>query len=230
MKEIAFLVYPEITLLDLVGPLQPIKMLEATGAYRVVTVGERIEPVATDTGLSVVPERTYAEVPNPFALIVPGGRIGPIKAMLDDALMNYVRSASEAATIVGSVCTGSLILAAAGLLEGRRATTHWMFHEMLAKLGATPVQERWVEDGRFITSAGVSAGIDMALALAARLTDETTARTIQLFLEYDPEPPFGHIDRASVNHALVDGMAASTARETREILAAKPELVARLAS
>jgi transcriptional regulator GlxA family with amidase domain len=149
--------------------------------------------------------------------------------MANDALMDYVRAAAKTATVVGSVCTGSLILAAAGLLDGRRATTHWSFHSQLAKLGATPVKERWVEDGKFITSAGVSAGVDMALALAARLTDEKSARTIQLILEYSPKPPFGDIDQTKVDAA---GMLRWTEELTQkmlpEILASKPELLRRL--
>jgi len=226
---IAFLVYPELTLLDLVGPLQVLKELQSQGPFQAVTVGERVEPMATDSGLRIQPERTFAELSQPFALIVPGGVLGPFKAMVNDALMDYVRAAAATATVVGSVCTGSLILAAAGLLDGRRATTHWTSLTQLAKLGAKPVKERWVEDGKFITSAGVSAGIDMAVALAARLTDEKTARTIQLILEYSPKPPFGDIDQTKVD-------AAAFMRETEEmfekklpeILAAKPELLRRL--
>jgi transcriptional regulator GlxA family with amidase domain len=233
-KVIAFLVYPEITLLDLVGPLQVLSSLDGTSSegddpFQVVTVGERVEPMATDTGLHVQPQRTFDEVPEPFALILPGGLLSPFYAMANDTLMAYVQRAAEAATVVGSVCTGSLILAAAGLLAGRRATTHWSSLIQLAKLGAKPVQERWVEDGKFITAAGVSAGIDMALALAARLTDEKTARRIQLSLEYSPKPPFGDID-----HSKVD--AAAIMRRVEEldekmlpvILASKPELLRRL--
>jgi transcriptional regulator GlxA family with amidase domain len=226
---IAFLVYPEVTLLDLVGPLQVLKALEGDSPFQIVTVGERIEPMATDTGLWVQPERTFAEVPKPFGLILPGGLLGPIKAMANDALMAYVRAAGEAATVVGSVCTGSLILGAAGLLNGRRATTHWACLGQLEKLGAKPVQERWVEDGKFITAAGVSAGIDMALALVARLTDEKTARTIQLIIEYSPKPPFGDIDLSKVDAAATKGrFDAVLTNMVPTILASKPELLPRL--
>jgi hypothetical protein len=111
--------------------------------------------------------------------------------MGDPAIRDYLRHAAETAPVVGSVCTGALIRAAAGLLQGRQATTHWAYHRMLERLGATYLPQRWVEDGRFITSAAVSAGIDTALALVARLTDEPTARMVQLAIEYDPHPPLG---------------------------------------
>jgi putative intracellular protease/amidase len=129
------------------------------------------------------------------------------------------------------VCTGALILGAAGLLEGREATTHWSFLPQLRNLGAKPVARRWVEDGKLITSAGVSAGIDMALALAARLTDEATARTLQLVIEYDPAPPFGGIDREKIDPAQLDRLfKAAGAEEIPGILASKPALAARLFS
>jgi transcriptional regulator GlxA family with amidase domain len=108
--------------------------------------------------------------------------------------------------VVGSVCTGALVLAAAGLLEGRPATTHWAYHRLLERLGATYLPQRWLEDGKFITSAGVSAGIDMALALVARLTDEPTARRVQVAIEYDPHPPFGGIDWGQVNRDIYEPM------------------------
>lgn len=226
---IAFLVYPHITALDLIGPLEVFKALESRGGARVVTVGERKEPMDTESGLRFEPERTFDEVPNPYGLIVPGGLLGPFGAMANDRLMAYVRAAGEGASIVGSVCTGSLILAAAGLLEGRRATTHWACMSFLERLGARPVSERWVEDGKFITAAGVSSGIDMALALAARLSGEPAARAAQLILEYSPEPPFGDIDRSKVDADGIQAqMGAVFVHEVPKLLAKKPELLARL--
>jgi transcriptional regulator GlxA family with amidase domain len=228
-RVIAFLVYPGMTPLDLIGPLQVLKMLEGTGDFRVVTVGERVEPMITDTGLSVVPERAFADEPRPFALIVPGGVAGTMRAMVNDALVGYVRAAGESAEVIGSVCTGALILGAAGLLEGKEATTHWSFLQQLARLGAKPVERRWVEDGKVITSAGVSAGIDMALALAARLAGEAAARTFQLIIEYDPAPPFGGMDRSRIDPELLARLfAAAGAGDVPGIFAAKPELFARL--
>ncbi len=194
-KTIAFVLYPGLTPFDLVGPLQVITQLAVTHPeIRPVVVGERIEPMATDIGAEMIPERTFEEVPHPYALVVPGGAQPTRKAMSNQAIRDYVRTAAETAEIVGSVCTGACILASAGLLEGRQATTHWAFYKVLEQFGAKYVRKRWVEDGKFITSAGVAAGIDMALQLAARLTDEQKARQVQYRLGYDPEPPFGGID------------------------------------
>ncbi len=192
VKHIAFVLYPGLTLLDMVGPLQTLGGLPAP--YRTTVVGARIEAMPSDTPLSVTPDATFADVPNPYAVIVPGGSAGTIRAMTDPDVQNYLRSASETAEVVGSVCTGALVLAAAGLLEGRDATTHWAFAEHLNRLGATYQRKRWVEDGKFITAAGVSAGIDMALQLAGRLAGQEYAQRIQAVLEYDPQPPFGAMD------------------------------------
>jgi transcriptional regulator GlxA family with amidase domain len=141
----------------------------------------------------ILPERGYDEVPDPWGFVIPGGVLGPIRAMVDEPLMAWVRRAAEGAELVASVCTGALVLAAAGLLDGKRATTYWSYVDRLANFGAIPVRERWVRDGKVTTAAGVSAGIDMALDLVARLTDETTARMIQVMIEYDPAPPLGPI-------------------------------------
>jgi transcriptional regulator GlxA family with amidase domain len=135
-------------------------------------VAERLEPMATDGPLTVTADHTFGDVPDPEVVIVPGGGAPTIKAMGNQVVGDYLRQAADSVPVVGSVCTGALVLAAAGLLEGRQATTHWAYHRLLERLGATYLPQRWVEDGKFITSAGVSAGIDMALALVARLTDE----------------------------------------------------------
>jgi transcriptional regulator GlxA family with amidase domain len=122
--------------------------------------------------------------------------------MQDEPLLAYVRTAAETAEVVGSTGNGALVLAAAGLLAGRRAAIHWAYGELLGRLGATPARERWVEDGRFLTSAGGSAGIDMMLHLVARLKTKSRARLAQLFAEYDPRPPFGGIDWSRVDGDL----------------------------
>jgi transcriptional regulator GlxA family with amidase domain len=174
---IAFVLYPGITLLDMVGPLQVFSVLQSfNDEIRPVVVAERIEPMPTDTPLTATADKTFAEVADSTVVIVPGGGPPTIKAMGNEAIRDYLRQAAETSELVGSVCTGAMILGAAGLLEGRNATTHWSHHRLLERLGATYQPQRWVEDGKIITSAGVSAGIDMALALAARLTDEPTAR------------------------------------------------------
>ena len=195
-KLLAFPVYPWVTPLDLVGPLTVLRNLTGT-PYRTVVVDERIEQLNTQLALRILPAATFADVPDPFAVIVPGGGPSALAAMEDKALVGYVRSAAATAEIVGSTGNGALVLAAAGLLEGRRAAVHWAYAEALASLGVTWVRERWVEDGRFLTAAGGSAGIDMMLALLARLKSPSGAQLAQLFMEYDPQPPFGRLDPAT---------------------------------
>ena len=198
-KTIAVVLYPGLTALDLIGPLQVLSELERFAPqYRTVVVGADTEPTATDLPLRLVADRTLTEVPHPDVLVVPGGRIGTIRAMSDAGVRAYVHAAADSADVVGSVCTGSLILGAVGLLQGRQATTNWFFAGVLEPLGATYHRQRWIEDGNVTMSAGVSAGIDWALHLVARLTDEATARRVQLALDYDPQPPFGGIDWARI--------------------------------
>jgi transcriptional regulator GlxA family with amidase domain len=144
--------------------------------------------------------------------------------MANDRLMGWLRAAAEKAAFVSSVCTGSLVLAAAGLLEGKKATSHWSFLPHLARFGAEPIKGRWVVDGKVITAAGVSAGIDMALALAARIASEAAARTAQLILEYEPEPPFGPIVWEGSTE-LAAGMGALVGSKLPEVLRDKPELL-----
>jgi transcriptional regulator GlxA family with amidase domain len=194
-KTIAFVLYPGLTVFDLTGPLQVLTALSAIAPeYRTVVVGEHAEPTDTDIRVKMIPTHTFEGVPHPSIVLVPGGGVPTLRAMSNEAIRSYVRTAAETAEVAGSVCTGALILGSVGLLEGRQATTHWAYYKILEELGAKYVRKRWVEDGKFICSAGVSAGIDMALHLAARLTDEETARRVQRSLGYDPHPPFGGID------------------------------------
>jgi transcriptional regulator GlxA family with amidase domain len=194
-KSIAFAVYPGLTLFDLAGPLQVLAGVSRFAPeYRTVVVGESVEPADTDLRVKMVPTHAFEDVPNPHVLLVPGDRSSTFTAMRNEALRGYVRSAAETAEVAGSICTGALVLASVGLLEGRQATTHWVYYKILEQFGATYVRRRWVEDGKFISSAGVTAGIDMALYLAARLTDEETARRVQRSLGYDPRPPYGGMD------------------------------------
>ena len=193
-KVIAFPVHPGVTPLGLIGPLTVLRTPGIGGVrYRTVVVGERVEPVATDTPLRLVPEATFAEVPDPWAVIVPGGGAATLAAAEDEALLSYVRSAAVGADVVGSTGNGALVLAAADLLRGERAAIHWAFREPLEKLGALPAPERWLVDGRLHTAAGGTAGIDLALTLLARLRGKAIARLGQLSAEYDPQPPFGRV-------------------------------------
>jgi transcriptional regulator GlxA family with amidase domain len=228
-KTIAFVLYPGLTLLDLVGPLQVLTALsEIAPEYRTVVVAERLEPTDTDVPgeMKMLPNNTFEEVPHPFAFVVPGGVMPTMRAMSNEAIRHYVRSAAETAEVVASVCTGACVLASVGLLEGRRATTHWAYHKVLEQFGATYVRERWVEDGKFISSAGVSAGIDMALQLAARLTDEQTSREVQYRMGYDPEPPFGGIDYDRIGGQL--GAWRAGVSLAAPVLAAKPKRLSKL--
>lgn len=194
-KQIAFVLYPGLTPLDLVGPLQVLTTLSHFAPhFKAVVVGERIEPMPADNGLKLLPNKTFDEVPHPYAVIVPGGSMPTLRAMSNETMRNYIRTAAQTAELIGSVCTGALILASVGLLQGRPATTHWAYYKILESFGSPYQRKRWVENGKIINSAGVSAGIDMALFFASRITDDETARRVQLAIQYDPQPPLGRID------------------------------------
>jgi transcriptional regulator GlxA family with amidase domain len=225
-RTIAFVLYPGLTPLDMIGPLQVLKNLPAADPrFEVTVVGERIEPMISDLPVKLIPEKTFDEVPNPYIVVVPGGTLGTLKAMVNPVLREYLVTAAGTAHTVASVCTGSLILAAAGLLDGRNATTHWALAEQLNRLGARYQRQRWVQDGKFLCSAGVSAGIDMALHLAAELTDQQVARQAQLIIEYDPQPPFGGIDWDTANLTF---MAPFVDRWIHQAFADHPEMINRL--
>lgn len=193
-KVIAFVLYPGLTVFDLVGPLQVLSRLtQYARQFETVVVAERPGPVESDSKLAFIPDRTFDQVPTPFAFVVPGGSIPTLRAMSNPAIRNYIRNAGGHAEIVASVCTGALLLASVGLLRGRTVPTHWAFASVLERYGARYVRRRWVEDGRFVISAGVSAGIDSALVIAGRLADPVTARRVQRDIEYDPQPPLGRI-------------------------------------
>jgi transcriptional regulator GlxA family with amidase domain len=225
-KEIVFVVYPGLTVLDLFGPLQVLTAMTLfTDEYSCAVAGRSLDPVETDSPVRLLPDRTFAQIPNPFALIVPGGAAPTMKALGDEGLISYVRSAGSAAEVLGSVCTGALILAAAGLLDGRNATTHWSFAKQLERLGAHYLPVRFVEDGKVITSAGISAGVDMALRLVARLAGDEVAGQVQLMLEYDPQPPLGPIDWEAVDRDMLDPLVNGWIREG---LADKPALASML--
>jgi transcriptional regulator GlxA family with amidase domain len=190
----AFTVYPGVTPLDLIGPMTVLRDLRFGSPYRTVTVGSRRELTSTDTPLGLVPAATLADVPAPFALFVPGGGEATRTATQDKVLVAYVRTAAETASVVGSTGNGALILAAAGLLEGRRVAVHWAYADPLRRLGAHVTTDRWTRDGKFVTAAGGTAGVDAMLQLAADLTKPARARLAQLAMEYDPQPPFGRPD------------------------------------
>jgi putative intracellular protease/amidase len=184
---IAILLYDGFTALDAVGPYEVLSRMPGARATFVAT---EAGPMRTDNGmLTLIAERSLDEMRAPEIVLVPGGP-GEVAARAGGPALDWLRAAHETSTWTTSVCTGSLILAAAGLLDGRRATGHWLAMDKLRELGAEPVAERVVFDERIVSAAGVSAGIDMALALAARIAGEQVAQAIQLGIEYDPQPPF----------------------------------------
>lgn len=183
---VAFLLFPNVTQLDLTGPAQ---VLSRLGNVRIDLVARTLDPVPTDAGFSLLPTTSFADAAQPDILCIPGG-LGINDAIDDPETMAWVAAAASTATWVTSVCTGALLLGAAGLLNGYRATAHWASHHHLAAFGAIPVKERVVFDRNRVTGGGVTAGIDFALALTAAIRGEDHARLVQLSLEYDPAPPF----------------------------------------
>lgn len=183
---IVFVLFPNVTQLDLTGPLQALSRLPGA---RVSLAAKTLDPTPTDTVLKLLPTTTFADCPPADVLCVPGG-FGIDEAMGEPELMSFVRRAGAGAQYVTSVCTGAFILGAAGLLKGRKATTHWAYHAELARVGAIPTRGRVVRDGNIFTGGGVTAGLDFAFALAAEIAGDNAAKAIQLGLEYDPAPPF----------------------------------------
>jgi transcriptional regulator GlxA family with amidase domain len=183
----AILIYPDLTALDAVGPYD---VLSRIPDNEVVFLAEQRGEQRTDQGsLALVADATLDEVRAPDVVVVPGG-FGTRPLMRDDAHLDWIRQVHTTSTWTTSVCTGSLLLGAAGLLDGVDATTHWASYDALAETGAIPTEQRVVERGKIITAAGVSAGIDMALHLTAKLGGDDLAKAIQLSIEYDPQPPF----------------------------------------
>src|SRR6201996_9049872 len=197
MTQIAFVAYPGFTALDMIGPYEVLRNLPGA---EVRFVWRETGPITSDSGVLVIgATHSLAETPSPDVILVPGGPSTPVHAR-DEALLDWLRSARRTAAWPTSLCSGSVILAAAGLLDGLRATSHWLTVPALKAFGAVPVNdERIVRQGNIITSAGVSAGLDLALWLAGQIGGEGRAKAIQLAIEYDPQPPFdcGHMSKAS---------------------------------
>jgi cyclohexyl-isocyanide hydratase len=220
--QIGLLVFPKVTQLDLTGPLQ---VFSSVPGAKVHLVWKRIEPVPSDTALALTPTISFADCPQLDVICVPGG-MGADDMANDEETLAFLRKQAEGAKYVTSVCTGSLVLGAAGLLKGYRATTHWSAIDFLSAFGAIPTRTRVCTDRNRITGGGVTAGIDFALTLVSELVDRRTAEAIQLRLEYNPMPPFnaGSPDTAPAEILAVmrEKMAASQAR--------RGELIARAAA
>jgi cyclohexyl-isocyanide hydratase len=184
--EIGLLIFPRVQQLDLTGPYE---VFASWPQARVRLIGKSGESVASSTGLRLTPTTTYADCPRLDVICVPGGA-GVNALMSDEETLSFVRAQAKGARFVTSVCTGALVLGAAGLLRGKRATTHWASLDLLAAFGAVPMKARVVRDDPLLTGGGVTAGIDFALTLIAELAGRDVAEIIQLNLEYAPEPPF----------------------------------------
>ena len=199
--KIAILLFDKCTALDAIGPYE---VLSRIPGAELAFVAKQPGPKRSDTGmLEVTADRPLADFPDPDIVLVGGGE-GNRPLLFDDEVLDWLRAAHETSIWTTSVCTGSLVLGAAGILDGKRATTHWAYRERLRDFGAEPATERFVVDGKVVTAAGVSAGIDMALHLTALATDPRVAEAIQLGIEYDPEPPFDSGSPEKAAPELVD--------------------------
>lgn len=216
---IGLLAFPAMTQLDLTGPLQVFASLPGA---EVRVIWKTLDPIQTHGGLRLIPDTTLAECPMLDVICVPGGA-GVLDLMDDPEVLSFLRQQAGQARFVGSICTGALVLGAAGLLRGRRATTHWAWTDLLVPLGAIPTEGRVVRDGKFLTGGGVTAGIDFALTMVAELAERDVAESIQLQIEYAPAPPF---DSGSPEAARPEILAAvrermSATRVQREAVVAK---------
>ena len=223
--QIGLLLFPDITQLDLAGPYEVFTKFPDTDVH---LLWKTLDPVTAAGGMRLLPTMTFADCPQLDLICVPGGA-GMNPLLNDVETLDFVRRQAEGARYVTSVCTGSLVLGAAGLLRGKRATTHWMSHPMLAPFGCEPVAERVVVDGGTITGGGVTAGIDFALTVAGELLGPETAQRIQLALEYDPRPPYDAGAPARADDSLVAAVRGASAARQSEREAAVRRAVTRLA-
>jgi cyclohexyl-isocyanide hydratase len=206
-EQIAMLMYPQFTALDLIGPQYMFANLMGATVH---LVAKTRDPVTSDTGVSILPTLTFSECPKDLdILFAPGGTTGTVAAMRDDVTLDFIADRGSRAKLVTSVCTGSLVLGAAGLLRGYRATSHWVALDLLTAVGARPVNQRVVRDRNRITGAGVTAGLDFGLSIVAQLRDRTYAEAVQLLAEYAPRPPFAAGNAATAPKRatqVLDGM------------------------
>lgn len=197
---IGFLLFPNITQLDLTGPYEVLTKLPGAAVH---LIWKTLEPVKAVGGLALMPDTTLTDCPQLDLICVPGGP-GMTPLMNDDDILAFLRKQAAGARYLTSVCTGALVLGAAGLLQGRKAATHWMAMDILPMLDAIPIEARVVTDGNVITGGGVTAGIDFGLQIAAEIAGEEIAKQIQLQIEYDPQPPFQSGHPRSADPALVE--------------------------
>ena len=201
---VGMILFPDLTQLDLTGPYEVFARTPGTEVY---LLASSPDPVRAEGGLAIVPDATFADAPRLDVLFVPGG-VGVLAEMENEEVLRFLAEREPEARYVTSVCTGSLVLGAAGLLRGYRATTHWLSMDLLGMLGAEPTWERVVKDRNRITGGGITAGIDFGLVLATEIAGEDAAKEIQLMMEYDPDPPFDSGSPKSADHTLVEGVRA----------------------
>jgi putative intracellular protease/amidase len=212
--DIACLVFEGITALDIIGPYEVLARLPGA---EVKFVAKERGPIRTDNQvLGIVADFAISEIPSADVLVVPGG-FATRKLEHDTELLEWIKAIDAASTWTTSVCTGSMLLAAAGLLEGKKATTHWASLERLREYGAIPTSERVVEQGKYVTAAGVSSGIDMALTLMGRIAGDEVAQAIQLSIEYDPQPPYDSGSVAKASKPVFDLVSAALAQRQAEV-------------
>lgn len=227
LLKVGLVIFPQMTALDMVAPQLCMRAMMKTDTY---ILAETAEPVMTDGSYQIVPTMTFAACPKELdVLFVPGGPRGTEQAMRNDVLLDFVADRGSRARYVTSVCTGSMILGAAGLLKGYRAASHWMTRDFLPMFGATMVDERVVIDRNRMTGGGITAGLDFGLVLSATLRDEQTARLTQLALEYDPQPPFNSGSMRTASADTVDLALRITEPQRRALQAAGEQAKARRA-
>lgn len=225
MLHFGLLLFPNITQLDMTGPAEVFGMVPESQLH---LIWKSRDPVATAKGWTINPTTTFADCPQLDVICVPGGA-GQIALMDDAETLDFIRRQAAGAKFVTSVCTGSLVLGAAGLLKGYRAACHWMSRDQLALLGATPVSERVVKDRNRISGGGVTAGIDFGLTVVAELCGPEVAKSIQLAIEYDPHPPFNAGSPEGAGPALVERVTASASQRQSTRLVATRKAAAALA-
>jgi transcriptional regulator GlxA family with amidase domain len=222
-KFVAVLVYPGVSMLELTGVYSTFNGLKM-GKYEVAVVAEGKEAVLSDTPLKIAPHNSMQEIPNPSILIVMGGGMPALYALGNLNLRQYIWSAAQGADHIIGIGTGALLLAVCGLLKGRQAATHWALADLLEYFGARFKPQPWVEDGKLITTRGGTAGMDMGLQFLSQTVGENNARLLQLFAEYDPEPPFGGIDWKNIDENTPLPFSQEQIRSLQSAVADEPEI------
>ncbi len=221
---IGLLLFPDITQLDMTGPYEVFTKFPGAEVH---LIAKSLDPVVANGGMRIIPDTTMSNCPQLDLVCVPGGA-GMNPLLNDPETLDFLKRQAASARYVTSVCTGALVLGAAGLLKGKRAATHWMSREMLASFGAIPVAQRVVTDGNVITGGGVTAGIDFALTVAAEAFGPDVAKSIQLAIEYDPHPPYNAGSPEGAGEAIVAKARSSAAKRQAEREAAVQRAAARL--